>query len=153
MPVASKTALIFTTNTSEIGKRLRELSARVKDRSKPAKQLAVQLYGDTLRNFNTNGALFKNNWPQLAISTQHYKSSRGWYVMLVRTGTLRQGFYQYSTQNYAAVGNKVPYASFHETGTRRMPRRQIMPSVDWAATRGVQVFSEYLKSSVKEVGL
>lgn len=149
----AQSKLIISTTSGEVGKRLRELSARVRDRTKPAKQLAVQLYGDTLRNFNTNGAYFKNPWAQLAISTQHYKSARGWYVMLVRTGRLRQGFYQYSNQQYAAVGNKVEYASFHEEGTRHMPRRQILPSKEWAADRGVQVFRAYLKSSIKESGL
>lgn len=149
----AKSEIRIITTSGAVGHRLKELARKVKDRSKPAKQLAVQLYGDTLRNFNTNGAYFKNPWAQLAVSTQHYKSAHGWYVMLVRTGTLRQGFYQYSNQQYAAVGNKVPYASFHEEGTSRMPRRQIMPSKEWAATRGVQVFREYLKTSIKETGL
>lgn len=150
--MASST-LILSTNSDEIGRKLKDLAKKVKDRTTPAKQLAVQLYGDTLRNFETNGAFFENPWPQLAISTQHYKSAHGWYVMLVRTGVLRNGFYQYSNNNFAAVGNKVPYASFHETGTSRMPRRQIMPSKEWAAERGITIFKGYLAKSVQEAGL
>lgn len=149
----SNSKIILTTNSTEIGKRLTALAAKVRDRSKPAKQLAVQLYGDTLRNFNTNGAYFKNPWAQLAVSTQHYKSSKGWYVMLVRTGNMRQRFYQESSATYAAVGNSAEYSSFHEEGTRHMPRRQILPSKEWASQRGIVVFQEYLKTSVKESGL
>lgn len=145
--------LIISTNTSEIAKQLRALAARVRDRSIPAKQLAVQLLADTQRNFETYGTQFGNPWPQLAPSTQAYKTRKGWYVMLVRTGKLRQGFYQYSNNEFAAVGNRTEYASYHETGTSRMPRRQIMPSAEYAARMGVKVFENYLAQSVKESGL
>lgn len=145
--------LILTTNTAEISKRLRELASKVRDRSKPAKQLAVQLLADTQRNFESYGKKFNNPWPQLAQSTQEYKSRHGWYVMLVRSGQLRDAFYQYSNDKFAAVGNSAPYASFHEKGTSRMPRRQILPSPEYAAKIGVIIFEKYLKDSVKEAGL
>jgi phage gpG-like protein len=72
-------------------------------------------------------------WPPLAPSTIAEKSKQGYPPdPLVRTGTMRAHLLD---PNYAvershdsfAWGTDDPYAAFHQTGTTRMPMRQVIP--------------------------
>lgn len=78
-------------------------------------------------------------WPMLAESTLKRKPGRSAEI-LVASGDLREGFitpfagsrgYGHTTQEggfvYLEVGSNMEYADFHQTGTSRMPKRQIVP--------------------------
>lgn len=77
---------------------------------------------------------------------QHYPNQ----PILTRTGTLREslrwsgslgygGIFD-AQPGYVIVGTAVPYAKFHQTGTKHMPKRNFLPTPD------VAVFAPLLAS-------
>lgn len=71
-------------------------------------------------------------WPGLAESTISEKSQGGWPLdPLVRTGNLREslidpGRAAETGPQQMTWGSDVPYAAFHQTGTSKMPQRQVI---------------------------
>jgi phage gpG-like protein len=78
--------------------------------------------------FRSRGA---GKWAPLSIETEAYKAAEGQgSVPLVASGRLRDSLTRARvTPHSVSIGTEVPYARFHQYGTRRMPARPpIMPA-------------------------
>ena len=105
------------------------------------------------KNFNTSGGGHKppKRWRPLAKSTAKQKAKLGFSSRpLIRSGRLRQEWALKATRNRgtltstAASKKGVLYATFHEKGTKRIPKRKILPTIKHASqiarrTLGAQV--------------
>jgi len=124
---------------------LQRLVASTHDRRTPNRQLATQLYGWVLRNFQQGGGLQKPVWRSLAPSTLKQKQRKGYSSKpLERTGHLRQSFRQFYDNEQAGVGSEVPYSQYHETGTRKLPQRAMLPPQEVALDYAVRVYDRWI---------
>lgn len=84
--------------------------------------------------FNRGGSVSGfRKWAPLSKAYRERKVAAGYPAdTLVRTGALRASlsvrshpyFVYRATRSWMKIGTSVPYASYHQTGTRRMPARE-----------------------------
>jgi phage gpG-like protein len=120
------------------------LAGASRDRSVPNRRLAVQLQGWVFRNFQAGGGLQTPAWAPLAASTAKQKARLGYSgTPLIRTGHLRQSFRPFSDNDSAGVGSEVPYSQYHETGTRHLPQRAMLPPRAVAIDYAVKIYERW----------
>lgn len=125
-------------------RRFNVLVSESRDRRVPNRQLATQLTGWTLRNFQQGGSLQTPAWAPLKASTAKQKARQGYSPMpLVRTGHYRQSFRPFYDNDTAGTGSEVPYSKYHETGTKNLPQRAALPSEQVALGYAVQVYERW----------
>lgn len=101
------------------------------------------------KHFATRGQRWRTPWPPLADSTITEKLRLGYPIdPLVRTGRMRSQLvgrplgFERLTQTSMAAGTRLERAVFHQRGTRRMPRRQLVNATqvtrEQAATSAVR---------------
>jgi phage gpG-like protein len=131
-------------NAAAAIRRVQTLATEGKDRTVPNRQLATQLTGWTLRNFQQGGSLQTPVWAPLKASTAKQKARLGYSATpLIRTGHLRQSFRPFYDNNQAGTGSEVPYSKYHETGTDRLPQRAMLPSQAVALGYAVQIYERW----------
>lgn len=150
----------ISSNAADIAQKFRNLAKKTADRNTPNKAIAVQLFGDMARNFETQGGQFADAWAPLAPSTAKYKARHGWSPQpMLRTGFLRNTMWSNATQDYTVVGFTADYASYHDDTDDKyvpgkfLPRRRLLPPIPYAYQRGVDVYNWYIKKSIAEEGL
>jgi len=102
--------------------------------------------------FETQGAHYGKAWAPRAASTTAALSARKRKKngklgkartpkpLLVSTGTLKKSFFvDGSGGDAVAVATPVPYAKYHEYGTKKMPSRPVMPIDPQGNPRGGKV--------------
>lgn len=87
------------------------------------------------KNFDSQGATMSGGWSALspkygAWKAKHYPG-RG---ILVRSGDLRESLasnlgVREFTRKSMTVGTQIPYASYHQNGTRTMPARKLIGDI------------------------
>lgn len=111
--------------------------------AKPAMEGVAQIATDAIRDqFRTQGNHFGSGWEKLSPGYRKHKTqARPGRPMLVYDGTLKKtiapvlsrnsGFYQVSGKRMEVgmLDAQVPYAKYHQNGTRYMPRREIVGSL------------------------
>ena len=128
---------ITITGFDNIGKRLGAAAAKLE---RPVE--LMQLIGATMEQNIALRFISKTDpagapWAPLAASTLAGKKGRGSLLELTGRG---KGSLAYNLigDDSVEVGFGEPYMGFHETGTKRMPRRGLL-SADWqAGTLGAQ---------------
>jgi phage gpG-like protein len=124
--------------------RFGRLVAESKNRTVPNRQLATQLTGWTLRNFNGGGSMQTPSWAPLKPSTLKEKQRKGYSsTPLTRTGHYRQSFRSFYDNDQAGVGSEVPYSKYHETGTRFLPQRAALPPENVALGYAIQIYDRW----------
>lgn len=119
---------ITITGDKKALKQLKKLKIDLLDWSKELKTMGVYLkkyWSGAV--FTSEGSVLGNPWRKL--SPQYELSKRKLYPaagILVRTGDLKDGFEYNAGRNEMKIYNKVPYASYHLYGTRRMVAREFM---------------------------
>jgi phage gpG-like protein len=120
------------------------LAGESRDRTQPNRQLATQLTGWTLRNFQAGGSLQTPSWAPLKESTAKQKARKGYSPLpLTRTGHYRQSFRPFWTNDTAGTGSEVPYSKYHETGTKNLPQRAALPSEQVALGYAMQIYERW----------
>lgn len=120
------------------------LASESRDRTQPNRQLATQLTGWVLRNFQSGGSQQTPPWAPLKSSTAKEKARKGYSsTPLVRTGHYRQSFRPFWTNDTAGTGSEVPYSKYHETGTKHLPQRAALPSEQVALGYATQVYERW----------
>ena len=138
-------------NAAAALRRFSRLAEESKDRTVPNRQLGIQLYGWTQRNFQQSGGLQTPAWPALAASTLKQKAKQGYSSQpLIRTGHLRQSYRPFSDNDQAGVGSEVPYSQYHETGTKNMPQRATLPPVNVALDLALQVYDRWVAGLARQ---
>lgn len=79
-------------------------------------------------SFKTRGTNLGRAWERLAISTVKQKIRIGKNIdILQRSGTMRRSFdITKLDTNELEIGNSIKYYKYHQLGTRKMPRRQML---------------------------
>jgi phage gpG-like protein len=114
------------------------------DHTVPNRQLATQLQGWVLRNFQSGGSMQTPSWAPLKPKTAERKAKQGYSsTPLIRTGHLRQSFRPFYDNQQAGVGSEVPYSQYHETGTSRLPQRAMLPPQDVALEYARQIYERW----------
>jgi phage gpG-like protein len=89
-------------------------------------------------------------WAPLKESTAKQKARKGYSPLpLLRTGHLRQSFRPFWTKEQAGVGSEVPYAQYHETGTRTLPQRAMLPPERVASQYARQIYGRWAEGLAK----
>jgi phage gpG-like protein len=115
------------------------------DRRIPNRQLATQLYGWVLRNFQQGGGMQTPVWAPLKASTLKAKKRKGYSgTPLIRSGHLRQSFRQFYDNDQAGVGSEVPYSRYHETGSPKLPQRAMLPNQAVALDFAVRIYDRWV---------
>ena len=115
---------------------------------------AIVIHGWVMRNFKTEGGMHDRanlRWPALAESTIQARLRRKQWpgLKLQVNGTLRMGFVPSGTMLSGKVENYVPYARYHEEGTKRMPMRKMFPSERQAYDLVRPIFRDHVRVSIK----
>ena len=125
---------ISVSGINDIRKEIVSVKKRLTDFRKFFQEVArpelLQAFADT---FETG----QRTWAKLAVSTIKEKRRLGYPLKkLVRTGKLRKSYTQDTGDNSFVISktsmrytNLVDYAGFHEFGTRRIPKRQVIGRV------------------------
>ena len=70
---------------------------------------------------------YGEKWEHLAPSTLKYKASRGFIMQILqRQGLLRSSIRYRIEKGRVEVGTPLPYASYLQKGTKKMPKRQFL---------------------------
>ena len=125
-------------------RRMNLLASESRNRTMPNRQLATQLTGWVLRNFQQGGSLQTPTWAPLKPSTAKQKARLGYSATpLIRTGHYRQSFRPFYDNDTAGTGSEVPYSKYHETGTKNLPQRAALPSEQVALSYATQVYERW----------
>jgi phage gpG-like protein len=131
-------------NIGPLLSRMARTAAAAHDHTVPNRQIATQLHGWVLRNFQAGGGLQTPPWRPLAGSTLKQKSAKGYSGSpLVRTGHLRQSFRPFSDNDRAGVRSEVPYGQYHESGTSRLPQRAMLPNSEVTIDYAVRIYERW----------
>lgn len=117
----------------EARRRIVEMKLRAEDLIPAWEALLDWWARENRKHFESRGQRWRTPWPPLADSTITEKLRLGFPIdPLVRTGRMRShlvsrplGFERLS-QTSVTVGTRLERAVFHQRGTRRMPRRQLV---------------------------
>jgi phage gpG-like protein len=91
-------------------------------------RISAELRRRIREQFQTEGAAYGDHWLERKRETRGSKNR----PILFRTGRLKQSFLEgpehieESDGTTLAFGSRVPYAIFHQLGTRKMPARPIL---------------------------
>jgi len=140
-------------DTKTIDRRLKILSAGVKDFKKPLKEsglFSVKLFRE---NFDVVGAKFKK-WKALSPATIRAKARAGFPMdPLIATGRMQNSFKLFKLERlFVSIGNPVAYFKYHQSSSprTRLPRR-VMISTNATMIKTISKnFTDYLKALLKK---
>jgi len=113
-----------------IKRMVREMGERAQDVSPAWDALLTWFSEQNFEQWLSRGSRYHTHWAPLAPSTLAEKFRKGLPLHpLIRTGKLVNSLahrplkVEHMTGSQVTAGTDVPYAKFHQTGTRYMPRR------------------------------
>ncbi len=114
----------------------------------PLRESAQIVIDESVKNIDTQGFTYGTAFAPLAVATRADRVRKGFPAarpILKRTGTLRDGAMIKSiTDQEVVVENPVPYAVFHQNGTRKMPKREVLSTTDKIEKAINLVFGNYI---------
>jgi phage gpG-like protein len=136
-------------------------------------QIGEDILADNAMQFLTEGDFYRASmaaqlvapkWEPLAPSTQRDRARRGYepdHPILWRTGDLANslssrdagGNIFEASKNGLRVGTSIPYASFHEYGTSRMPPRPLVGLTRERSQAIVRAVGDYVREQARHAGL
>lgn len=118
---------------------------------------------EATENFERQGGIYDGKlfsakpWAKLANSTKKDRARQGYNPsrpILERTGKLKRGFKENRTsQTEGSLENFVSYAKYHQFGTKKMPRRQVIGSSKRSRTAIGLVIANFIGQKIREVNL
>jgi HK97 gp10 family phage protein len=85
---------------------------------------ALEIEARIKKQFQTEGEAYGEEWQPVKEKYLQWKRRRGYSEKtLHKTGRLSQSFSSVVMPFEARIGTEIPYAIFHELGTRKMPAR------------------------------
>lgn len=144
---------------------LQALARRLGDRSTPNEAVAVQLYGEVMRYFDSQGH-DGAPWAPLAASTLRAYARKGESSprILQRTGHLRASWMPFWDADAAGIGARsgvqfesegtdaADLALIHEFGTARIPARPMLPTREKGLEIAMRVYGEFVARAAREFG-
>jgi len=137
---------------------LKEVAARI-DKAKrdmgstelAFKRSVAVIDGWIQRNFREEGGKV-GGWAPLADSTieRRMKRNKGGMIRILQdNGQLRERWKHTWSKNHAAVVSAVDYGIFHETGTKKMPQRRILPTLEEIWPSIEKLFDEHIRRALR----
>lgn len=140
-------------DTSALKRRFNAMSRRSRDFDPVFRWVFQSLQRAHMMNFATEGATHGGPWKPLDPQYASWKlENYGAHGILVREGDLRssltiensRGAIREIRKTSATFGTKIPYATFHKTGTRKMAKREPLFIPNLMANRTANVVAEYI---------
>lgn len=143
----------ISVNTRAVQKRFTAMSRRSTDFGAVFRWTFQALQRSHMLNFATQGTTSGSPWKPLDPQYASWKlENYGAHGILVREGDLRSSLTMNSSRGAvreigktsATFGTEMPYAKFHQTGTRKMAKREPLFVPKLMATRTANVVAEYI---------
>ena len=146
-------------NSENVDRALENFQASLADNSEALAAVADDLRRMIAEQFATEGAAAGTPWAPLAPSTLR-KSRRTRSGILNLTGALlgsltdpgAPGHVEQIDSGQLLFGSGLPYAGFHQTGTRRMPARPIIVLAGDATARWLEIVRNSIEEKVALLG-
>ena len=123
----------------------------------PLDNSVIFMREEALRNFPAEGQIFEEKWPPLKPITLKIKEKKGYgnQPIMVRTGRLRDSFISSvdtisGGRGAASVHNPTPYASLHQQGIGKLPRRVLLKLVKRQRDKITNIFFDWVVQRVRK---
>ena len=104
-----------------------ELIKKVQNLTPALHEIGQLMVASTDENFQKEQNPYGEKWEHLAPSTLKYKASRGFIMQILqRQGLLRSSIRYRIEKGRVEVGTPLPYGSYLQEGTKKMPKRQFL---------------------------
>lgn len=118
-------------NYREVSRELMRVKAHLEHPQEAFGAFADQLVRWNRENFESEGAAVGHRWSPLSPAYAEWKAVHfPGRPILVRTGRLKKSLtarpmgIEHITSEYVELGTDVPYAQYHQRGSRRLPQRK-----------------------------
>lgn len=143
---------IDVTGDVQIDRKLLRFAGRTRDASPAFQQIADMLRGLEKTQFDSQGQFASGGWKPLADVTVRLKAAKGLDPRILRaTGDLARSLASSGGDHVEQVGpqqlvfgTSVPYAQYHQRGTRRMPQRRPVELREQDRRDTVRILQRYL---------
>ncbi|NES17878.1 MAG: hypothetical protein F6K41_02900 [Symploca sp. SIO3E6] len=126
---------------------LKRYKSRVRNLENPLRGWGNWMEQETERQFVTETDPDGVRWAALAPSTLAQKRRLGYPdSILTRTGKMRRSVNSVADARGVLIGVDVPYAIFHQQGTRKMPQRRILGMNDKRRGKLVKLIRVWIKA-------
>ena len=134
-------ALTVRIDDKRAKKLINDILGRAKNKEVALKLIATQMHRNVLKHFDEEKGS-GGKWKALAPSTKKWKAKHGYSKPLQNTGQLRRRNFPLTETNKAIVENRVGYASTHQFGTNKVPKRDFL----WLSTLEIKSIVNYMKN-------
>lgn len=154
----------YEDNSETVGKSLAAFQDALGESEPALKQIADDFREVIARQFSSEGRAGGTPWPPRAGAVPRGHPSpqgrHGGLPLLVRTGALRDSFLRQGAAGHVeeifdqtlTLGSRVPYAIFHQTGTRRMPARPIIVLKEERANQWTEILARAIGGKTTLLG-
>ena len=138
-------------NTKEVAEKFDRLFRQLRRRLFGLRPVLRTIGEELLSGWRLNWKLetdpYGEKWADLAPSTKRQKRKRGGYQILRDSGDMQNSFHVQATRNTIIIAAGVTYAQYHQFGTKKMPRRMLLPDPDKGLPKGDL---EYIREKLLE---
>jgi phage virion morphogenesis protein len=114
-------------NANQVRNYLNKLIRKFQNLTPELHKVGQFMVASTDENFQKEQSPYGEKWEHLAPSTLKYKASRGFIMQILqRQGLLRSSIRYRIEKGRVEVGSPLPYASYLQEGTKKMPKRQFL---------------------------
>ena len=169
----------YTDNSEAVDKALANFRASLADEAPALQALADDFRAMIAEQFASEGRAEGTPWPPRLGATRRgtgvppvntrkmrvpRRSGRPGQAqglpLLIRTGALRDsligpsapGHIEETDEASLTIGSRLPYAMFHQLGTRRMPARPMIVLTDARAERWLQIVQQQINEKILALG-
>lgn len=128
--------------------RLDKISKGYENWKMPLEQAEGYQLKQVKKNFATQGSNIAGKWAGLKASTVRDRLRKGFGAgpILKRTGRLKGSIARKKlNKNSLEIGSDVKYFKYHQIGTGKMPRRQILGHSSQMKQKVLSLFSRYVR--------
>jgi phage virion morphogenesis protein len=122
---AGPTSAFVKVDDRTVSAALAKLRARLGDMTPVYTRIGATIEGRVQMRFDTRTAPSGKPWAPWSDRTAAMRKREGRGSLLVYTGHMRTSLSYRATRDWVRIGFTVPYAKYHEFGTRRGKRRHI----------------------------
>jgi len=116
--------------------------ASTKYKRKAMHGISIIMKNNILQHFRDEKGSDNRKWQPLSPRYAEWKRKKfGNKTILRRRGKLYKSFQSSHSSKYAKVSTKIPYAKYHQYGTKRIPKRDFM----YIDKKGIEDILKYTK--------
>lgn len=147
----------YADNSEALGGSLADFQSALAESEPALRQIADDFRAVIERQFESEGRAGGTPWAPRRDILQRTPTTQ---PLLVRTGALRDSFIRPGaaghveeiTDQTLTLGSRLPYAIFHQTGTRRMPARPIIVLKEERTSRWTEIATRTIEGKTVLLG-